>query len=160
MPEEKKDFKHIVRIANTDLDGNKQIINALRKIKGIDFMFSNMACSMLGVDKSKKAGHLSSSEVTKFDDFLKDPKKYGVPIWMLNRRMDVETGEDMHLLGSDLKFQKENDIKLLKKIKCYKGVRHSLGLPVRGQSTKSNFRQKKKKGSTLGVQRKSKGGKK
>ena len=41
----------------------------------------------------------------------------------------------------------------MKKIRSYKGVRHTFGLPVRGQSTKSNFRKNKGKGS-LGVQRK------
>ena len=39
-----KDFKYFVRIVNTDLDGNKSIGNALRKIKGVGFMFSNMLC--------------------------------------------------------------------------------------------------------------------
>jgi small subunit ribosomal protein S13 len=42
------------------------------------------------------------------------------------------------------------DIKNLRKMKCYRGVRHSLGLPVRGQKTRSNFR----KGKTVGVRKK------
>ena len=71
---------------------------------------------------------------------------------MLNRRNDPEDGSDKHLLSSDLKFTVENDIKMMKKIKCYKGVRHSLGQPVRGQRTKSNFR--RNKGKVMGVVRK------
>jgi len=71
---------------------------------------------------------------------------------MLNRRKDYETGEDKHLLSSDLAFTKDNDIKMLKKIKSYKGMRHAFGLPVRGQRTRSNFR--RNKGKVTGVQKK------
>ena len=70
---------------------------------------------------------------------------------MLNRRKDRETGEDRHVVTSDLKFENEFDIKNLKKIKVYRGVRHSLGLPVRGQRTKAHFRH----GKTVGVRKKS-----
>jgi small subunit ribosomal protein S13 len=49
-------------------------------------------------------------------------------------------------------FTKDNDIKLMRKIKSYKGTRHSAGQPVRGQRTKSNFR--KSKGKVMGVKRK------
>jgi small subunit ribosomal protein S13 len=52
-----------------------------------------------------------------------------------------------------LKFAKENDVKMMKKIKSYRGLRHQWSLPVRGQRTKSNFRRNKGKGS-LGVKRK------
>ena len=68
---------------------------------------------------------------------------------MLNRRKDIETGEDKHLLGSDLKLRKEFDLKRMKNIRSYKGVRHALGLPVRGQSTRSHFH----KGKSLGVKK-------
>ena len=51
-----------------------------------------------------------------------------------------------------MSFTQDNDIKMLKKIKSYKGIRHSLGLPVRGQRTRSNFR--KNKGKVMGVKRK------
>ena len=49
--QQKENFRYFVRIANTDLDGNKPIGNALRKIKGVSFMFSNMICSVAGIDK-------------------------------------------------------------------------------------------------------------
>ncbi len=71
--------------------------------------------------------------------------KFGTPVWMLNRRKDLELGEDRHLITSDLTFTQDNDIKMLKKIRSYKGVRHILGQPVRGQRTKSNFRKNKGK---------------
>lgn len=148
------EFKHIIRIASTDLDGKKQILYALRKIKGVDVMYANMALAAAGIEKSKKAGDLIDSEAQKLNDIILNPKKFGAPEWMLNRRKDIETGEDTHLLMADLDFSKENDIKRMKKVKSYKGLRHQWKLPVRGQRTKSNFRRTKGKG--LGVKRKGK----
>ena len=139
-------FNHVIRVANTDIDGNKQIAKSLRKVKGINFMFSNAICSLNKIDKNKKAGDLTVEEVKKINDFIKSPE---LPDWMLNRRKDPETGENKHVVASDVKFFRDNDIKQLKKIKCYKGVRHMFGLPVRGQRTKSNFRRNRKKGSGI-----------
>jgi len=72
---------------------------------------------------------------------------------MANRRRDLETNENKHLIVADLDYTRENDIKRLRKLKTYKGDRHSKGLPARGQRTRSNFRKNKGK-VTLGVQRK------
>lgn len=155
MAEPQKDFKHIVRVINTDLDGHKKLSQALLKIKGVNFMISNAVCTFSKIPLNKKAGDLTPAEISKIESILKSPISAGIPIWMLNRRKDYETGEDMHLLGTDLRFQQENDVKIMKKIKSYKGLRHSWGLPVRGQKTKSNFRKKKGKGS-LGVKKKKK----
>ena len=68
---------------------------------------------------------------------------------MLNRQNDFESGEDKHLTGSNLELRKEFDIKRLKKIKSYKGLRHSSNLPMRGQRTKSNFRRNRRKGAGI-----------
>lgn len=147
-----RSFQHLIRIANTDLNGAKQIVYALRKIKGVGFIFAHMSCVLTGVDPAKKAGELSVEEAQKLNDFIKDPQKSGAPLWTLNRRKDPVTGENSHLIGSDIVFTKENDLKRMKKIKCYKGVRHIMGLPCRGQKTKSNFRKTKCKGKGgLGV---------
>ncbi len=151
--ENKQEIKHLVRIANTDLNGSKQLYHALTKIKGISFVFANMVCNLANVDKTKKVGLLSEQEISRLNEVIKAPGKFNAPSWILNRRKDYEINEDKHLFGPDLRFTKENDIKRLKKIKSYKGVRHSEGLPVRGQRTKSNFRKNKGKGS-LGVKRK------
>jgi small subunit ribosomal protein S13 len=145
-----KDFKHIVRIANTDLDGTKSIYLALTKIKGVSFMFSNLALHKTSIDKRKITGELSDSEIKKLDEFVMHP--HGIPAWMMNRRGDYETGEDKHLTSGDIDFNLDNDLKRLKMIRAYKGIRHMLGLPARGQRTKSNFR--KNKGNVLGVKRK------
>ncbi|MBL7054440.1 30S ribosomal protein S13 [Candidatus Woesearchaeota archaeon] len=148
-----KDFKYFVRVATTDLDGNKKIVRALTKIKGVGFRFSNIICSFADIDKDKKTGYLSDEEVKRMDEVIKDPLKFDVPVWMMNRRKDFDDGKDKHLITADLIFSKENDIKIMKKIKNYKGMRHAVGLTVRGQKTKSNFRRNKGKGS-LGVKKK------
>ena len=151
--EKKDDFKYFVRIANTDLDGNRQIVNALKKIKGVGFMFSNMICNLAGVKKTAKTGYLKDEEVKKLDNVLNDLSKYNVPSWMLNRRKNYEDGKDNHAFTGNLSFAEENDVKRMKKIRSYRGVRHGLGLPVRGQRTKSNFRKNKGK-TSLGVAKK------
>ncbi|MEM4247307.1 MAG: 30S ribosomal protein S13 [Candidatus Woesearchaeota archaeon] len=145
------ELRHLVRIANTDLDGKKSIAFALSKIKGVGVPFANAACRIAGVDVNKKAGHLSDAEIRKVEEVVKDPIKAGLPAWMVNRRFDPETGQNKHLLSGDLQFTIENDIKIMKKTKCYKGIRHILGQPVRGQRTRSNFR--KNKGKVMGVRR-------
>ena len=73
-----------------------------------------------------------------------------LPKWMRNRKKDYLTGKDIHLIGTDLDLSQREDIKRQKIIKSYRGVRHSAGLPVRGQRTRTSFR----KGATVGVVRK------
>ncbi len=156
MPEapkpDQENFNHLVRIANTDLDGSKQVSMALMKIKGVGFVFSNALCKMASVNHHEKIGYLPQNKVELLDAILKNPAKHEFPAWLFNRRKDYETGMDKHLLKSDLDFQKSNDIKRLRMIRSYRGSRHAAGLPVRGQKTRSNFR--KNKGKVLGVQRK------
>ncbi|MEM4259929.1 MAG: 30S ribosomal protein S13 [Candidatus Woesearchaeota archaeon] len=146
----RQEFRHIVRIANTDLDGRKQILYSLRKIKGVNYMFANFSCYKANVDTHKKTGELSDDEIKRLDDVITRSSKYNIPSWLSNRRKDPETGLNMHLLSGDLKFAVENDIKMMKKVRSYKGMRHAWGQPVRGQRTKSNFRKNKGKVS-LGV---------
>jgi small subunit ribosomal protein S13 len=145
------EFRYFVRIANTDIDGNKQIGVALRKIKGIGFSYANAICNVIGIDKNKKTGDLTEEETKRIEEGIRNPQKYNLPIWMFNRRRDSENNSDKHLLLSDLDFTTDMDIKKMKIIRCYKGVRHTFGLPVRGQRTKSNFR--RNKGKVLGVKR-------
>lgn len=150
--QQKQELKYFVRIANTDLDGNKPIVHSLTKIKGVSFMLSNAICNTAGIEKTKKTGYLTDDEASKIDDIIKEPLKFKLPSWLFNRRRDPEDSMDKHLIGVTLTFTQDNDIKMMKKIKSYKGIRHSLGLPVRGQRTRSNFR--KNKGKVLGVKRK------
>ena len=151
MAEQNPEFRHLVRVANTDLDGNKAILQALRKIKGISFMFANAVCHAADVDAKQKAGYVKEIDIKRIEQVLDAPSKFNIPSWFFNRRKDYESGIDKHVLSGDLKFNVENDIKIMKKIRCYRGVRHVLGLPVRGQRTKSNFR--KNKGNVMGVKK-------
>tara|TARA_Y100000310_G_C19993724_1_gene495275 strand:+ start:25 stop:498 length:474 start_codon:yes stop_codon:yes gene_type:complete len=150
-----KDIKYFIRVANTDLVGSKSIYHALRKIKGVSFMFANAICSVTNIPKDKKAGTLSEQEIKKINEILEDPTKSNLKPWLFNRKRDYDSGEDRHILTSDLDFTKEFDLRRLKKIKSNRGMRHAWGLPLRGQRTKSNFRKNKKKAS-LGVKRKKK----
>lgn len=120
-------------------------------------MLANAICSVLKLDRYKKVGLMSDAELKDIGDCLRDPLKYNIPVWMLNRRNEPDTGKDKHLISSDLDLSKKFDIRRMQKIKSYKGVRHAMGSKkVRGQKTKSTGRS----GKTLGVQRKKKSGKK
>ena len=144
-----KEDDRIVRILSKDIKGNMKIYPGLTKIKGISWSFSNAICKLLHLDREKKIGSLTPPEIEKLTIFIKKPS---VPKFLLNRRFDFETGEDKHLVSSDLELRTEFDIKRLKKIKSYRGFRHTLGLPSRGQRTKGNFRKNKKKG--VGIKKK------
>ena len=149
--QEKKYEERIIRILSKDIEGGLKIYPGLTKIKGVSWSLSNAVCKILKIEKTRKIGSLTNEEITKISEFIKKPQ---VPKHLLNRRKDLETGKNKHLIGSDLELQKEFDIKRLKKIKSYRGYRHMSGLPLRGQRTKSNFRRNKSKGS--GIKKKGK----
>lgn len=138
--------ERIVRILSKDIEGKMKVYPGLAKIKGVSWGISNAACKKLNIDKNRKIGSLTEEEIKRVSEFLKKPT---LPIFIFNRRKDFETGDDRHLVGTDLELQKDLDIKRLKKIKSYKGIRHVAGLPVRGQRTRSHFRKNKKKGSGI-----------
>jgi small subunit ribosomal protein S13 len=147
-----KELRQIVRISGFDLDGTKSVGHQLTRVKGVGVSYANAICIVLSLNKSIKSGELSDEQLAKIEKVLADPHQFKIPEWMLNRKKDPETGENRHLVGSDLKFIQDNDIKMMRKIRCYKGIRHSQGLPVRGQKTKSNFR--RNKGKAMGVHKK------
>lgn len=148
------ELRPLVRVLNTDIPGTRNLMHGLRKIHGISFSMAHALCQLANMAPSTKVGSLTDAEVKKLEEIAKNTKSF--PIWMLNRRQDPETGVTEHLTGTDLKLRREFDIKLMRKIKSYKGIRHSFGLPVRGQSTKAHFRH----GKTIGVAKKPKLGKK
>ncbi|MCA9487710.1 MAG: 30S ribosomal protein S13 [Nanoarchaeota archaeon] len=142
----KKYDDRVVRILSKDIEGKMKIYPGLTKVKGISWSFSNSICIALKLDKNRKIGSLTESEVKKIEDFAKNPS---TSKHLLNRRKDFTSGEDKHLIGSDLELTHEFDIKRLKKIKTYRGLRHTANLPSRGQRTKSNFRKNRRKGSGI-----------
>lgn len=153
---EKKHEKHdeqaeLIRIKGSDILGRKKLIVGLTRIRGISWSFANALCKILKLDSQKKVGELQKDEIAKIEGFLDKPV---VPAFLKNRQRDFDDGEDKHLHGADLKLKQEFDLKRLKKIKSYKGVRHMHNLPVRGQRTKANFRRNRKKSGATGVKKK------
>lgn len=144
-----EEFKHMVRIARRDLDGNKSVANALSGVKGVGIALSGALCTSMNLDLNQKIGYLSDDKITEIEGAMRDPKKFNLPDWMLNRRNDYETGETVHLIESDLMMRLRDDLNRMKKVRSYKGKRHEVGLPVRGQRTKSTFR----KGTSVGVRK-------
>jgi len=92
-------------------------------------------------------GYLSEEDISRIDEVIKNPVENGIPVWFLNRRKDVWAGEDKHIVGADLIYVLKRDIDVMKKAKSWKGIRHALGLKVRGQKTRTSGR----KGITIGV---------
>jgi len=146
-----KSEERIVRILSKDIEGKTSVYAGLAKIKGISWAMSNALCKKLKIDKNRKIGSLKEEEIKKINEIIKNPEIFP---YLLNRQKDFEEGKNKHLIGGDLELRKEFDIKRLKKIKSYRGFRHSAGLPLRGQRTKSNFRKNRRKGS--GIKRKKK----
>src|SRR3989304_4369414 len=94
---------------------------------------------------------IAETDIAKLEEMLTNPAKHGVPNYFLNRRKDMKTGQDMHLIGSDLDVAHKFDVQDYINLKTYRGIRHMLGQPVRGQRTRSSFRQK---GRVVGVMKK------
>jgi small subunit ribosomal protein S13 len=152
---EKKEVKverHIVRICETNIDGTKKLRQGLLQIKGIGQSLALVIPQAANLDPEMRVGNLTDEQVELLEEVIKNPLKYGIPEFLLNRRKDPFTGEIKHLTASDLIITTKTDIDFLKRIRCYRGIRHELGLPVRGQRTRSTFR----KGRTVGVQRRKK----
>jgi len=151
----KSEFKAILRIADREVKGEVPLFNAISRVKGSSFMFANAICHVLKLDRLRKSGDLSNSEIEKIEEALKNPGKYKIPAWLFNRRKDIDDGEDKQLISSDLDLTQKFDIRKLRKIKCYRGMRHSRGdkklkVRVRGQRTRSTAR----RGKSVGVVKK------
>lgn len=146
---EERNEEDIIRIISTDIPGNKNVLAGLTRMKGVSWSISNAICNVLKIDKTKKVKDLSKEEIDRISRFIENP---GLPEFLKNRRKDREDGGNRHLTTHELALSKEFDIKRLKKIRSYKGVRHSAGQPVRGQRTKSHFRKNK----TVGVMKRAK----
>ena len=140
------DFKYIVRLSNTDVDGEKSVVYGLTSVKGIGVQMATLIADETGIDRNMKIGDLKDPQIEKLQETIDNVSK-NAPGWMLNHRKNYETGEDIHLIGSDIDMQLRDEINIMKKIRSYRGVRHELGLSVRGQRTGSNSR----KGLALGV---------
>ena len=146
-----QEIRHIVRVAGRDLDGTKKIVPAIAEIKGVGESYANAMASSLKLDTKSRLGQLSDRQLQQIETALKDAKSLNLPDWFMNRRKDIDSGSTIHRIGSDLDFMIKGDIDREKNILSWRGVRHSFGLKVRGQRTRTTGR----KGRTVGVKKSS-----
>jgi small subunit ribosomal protein S13 len=145
-----EEYRYILRITGTDVEGTLKAPYALTKIKGISLSLANAILKKAGIDPNTRVGFLTESNVDMIEEIIKDPTKHGIPSWLLNKRKDTETGKDRHLISADLILRTKMDIDQMKEIKSWRGYRHAYGLKVRGQRTKTTGRS----GKALGVKKK------
>ena len=111
----------MARLAGVDLPKNKRIDIALTYIYGIGPTRSKFILSHTNIDPSKRVHQLSDEEVAKLRQFI----------------------DENYKVEGALRAEVSNNIKRLIDIKCYRGIRHRQGLPVRGQRTRDNARTRK-----------------
>ncbi len=111
----------MARIAGVDLPREKRVEIGLTYIFGIGRVTSNKILAATDINPDTRVKDLSEDQVAKIRDYIEN---------------------NIHVEG-DLRREIMMDIKRLKDIGCYRGVRHRKGLPVRGQSTKQNARTRK-----------------
>ena len=111
----------MARIAGVDLPRDKRIEIALTYIYGIGLTTSKKLLAMTGVNADTRTRDLTEDEVVKLRDAI----------------------DKSVLVEGDLRRERQMNIKRLVDIGCYRGRRHRLGLPVRGQNTKNNARTRK-----------------
>jgi len=143
------EFRYLVRIRGKDLEGRKKLIPAIADLRGVGDNFAQSIVSSLGLDPKMRLGTLSDSQLKELEKALTDGSSLKVPQWAFNRRRDPETGETKQLVGSDLDFAIKTDMDREKTVQSWRGVRHGLGLKVRGQRTRTTGR----KGRTVGVRK-------
>jgi small subunit ribosomal protein S13 len=117
-----------MRIAGIQVPDTEKVEIALTRIYGIGRSNVRKLVGAAKVDTSKRVKDLSKSEISRIISAL-----------------------DSFKIEGDLKKEISDNIERLKGIRCYRGVRHILGLPVRGQRTRSNARTRKGKKKTVGA---------
>ena len=120
------------RIIGRDIPGNKRLEIALTYIYGIGRSLSSQILSKMGLDPNMKADKLTEKEIAELNS-------------LLQAEFSVE---------GDLRRKVQNDVKRLISIHSYRGFRHRLGLPVRGQRTSTNARTRKGKKKTVANKKK------
>jgi small subunit ribosomal protein S13 len=132
-------FRYIVRVADTDLDGTRSSALALTSVHGVGLRLAEATCRLSGVNPREMLGNLAEPTVEGLESMLRSlPSR--VPPWMVNHPTEPVLGESPHLLGADLDARRRDDVNVMKMIRSYRGVRHERGQKVRGQRTRSNGR--------------------
>ena len=122
----------MARIAGVDLPRDKRVEIGLTYIFGIGRSRSQEILAKTGVNPDTRVKDLTDDEISRLREVI----------------------EKEHKVEGDLRREIALNIKRLIEIGCYRGRRHRLGLPVRGQRTKTNARTRKGPAKTVGVQRK------
>jgi small subunit ribosomal protein S13 len=122
----------MARILGVDIPGDKRIDIALRYIYGIGPVNSKVILERAGIDGSVRAKNLNEQQMSQIVHAIQEGK---------------------YVIEGDLRRELGMNLKRLQSIKCYRGVRHLRGLPVRGQRTQTNARTRKGPRKTVGVQR-------
>jgi small subunit ribosomal protein S13 len=145
-----QEYRHILRIMGTDVQGTLKTVYALTKIKGVSLILASAILKKAGVNPDVRVGFLTETEINKIEEIIKEPTKYSMPTWLFNKRKNAETGKDSHLISADLVLSTKTDIDEAKAMRSWRGYRHAYGLKVRGQRTKTTGRA----GKSLGVKKK------
>ncbi|ALA22840.1 MAG: 30S ribosomal subunit protein S13 [Candidatus Karelsulcia muelleri] len=119
-------------ISGIEIPKNKRGLIALTSIFGIGISTSKKILNNTGIDKNKKVSNWTDNEIKKIRKFISDKIK----------------------TEGELRLEIQLDIKRILDIGCYRGIRHRLGLPVRGQKTKNNCRTRKGKKKTVANKKK------
>lgn len=122
----------MARVAGTNIPNEKRVEIALTYIKGVGLNRSHELLKATGIDPDLRVKDLTEGDLAKIRE-------------QIDKNYQVE---------ADLARQVQLNIKRLKEIKAYRGLRHSAGLPSRGQRTKTNARTKRGKRVTVGSGRK------
>lgn len=115
------------RIAGTDIPDHKKVLYSLQSIYGVGPKRAEEICHLAQVDQDKRARDLTGDEISRIQRIL-----------------------DKYAVEGDLRRMINENIDRLKRIKSYRGLRHSMGLPVRGQRTRTNGRTGRGKRRTVG----------
>jgi small subunit ribosomal protein S13 len=143
------EYKHILRIAGKDIEGSKKVIVAISEIRGVGYNFAQVLAQTLNINPERRVGFLTDGELREIEQAIANPDKAGVPQWYLNRRKNMDTGLNQHMITSDLDFAAANDVEREKLVMSWRGYRHMFGLRVRGQCTRTTGR----KGGAVGVKK-------
>ena len=110
----------MARISGVDLPREKRIEIGLTYVYGIGRVRATKILAETGVDPSTRVKDLTDEEVNRIRDYVESDSE--------------------NLIEGDLRREIAMNIKRLREIGCYRGIRHRKGLPVRGQKTKTNAR--------------------
>lgn len=120
------------RVIGIDIPDNKRLEISLTYLFGIGRRLSNEIIKKLGLDPDIRAHKLSQDDIARINNLL----------------------QSEYIVEGDLRRQVQNNIKRLISIHSYRGLRHRLGLPVRGQRTRTNARTRKGRRKTVANKKK------